>query len=93
MPNSGTKCRQFGHLKRLRVQLEEIEIQNFGDSPKQVGVDIMFVKNLANSARIARQLLRKPKIAASLPFHFRLYCFSYVRKFVHPVTFDEPRSQ
>ena len=64
--------------------MEEIVIKGFGDLPKLVSVDIMLVENLADGARITRQLLRQPNIAASLPFQFGPYRFSYVRKFVHP---------
>ena len=85
MPNSGTKPRQFGHLQQVRIQMKEIKIKGLGDLPKLVGVNIMLVENLANGARIARQLLRQPNVAAPLPFQFGPYCFAYVRKFVHSV--------
>lgn len=58
MPNSGTKPRQFGHLQRLGIQLEEIIVKDFGDLPQLVCVDIVLVENLADGARVARQLLR-----------------------------------
>ena len=83
MPNSGTKPRQFGHLQQLGIQLKEIKIKGFGDLPKLVAVDIMLVENLADGARVARQLLRQPYIATPLPFQFGPYRFSYMRKFVH----------
>lgn len=67
MPNSGTKPRQFGHLKQLGIQLEEIVIKGFGDLPKLIGVDVSLMENLADGARVARQLLRQPYIAAPLP--------------------------
>lgn len=63
--------------------MEEIVIKGFGDLPKLAGVDVALLENLANGARIARQLLRQPNIAAPLPFQFGPYRFSYVRKFVH----------
>ena len=85
MPNPGTKPRQFGHLQQLGIQLEEIIIKGFGNLPKLVSVDIMLVEYLADGARVARQLLGQPNIAAPLSFQFGPYCFSYVRKFVHSV--------
>ena len=84
LPNSGTRYRQFGHLKCLGIELEEIEIQGFGDLPKLVSINVMLLENLADGARVARQLLRKPDVAAPLPFHFGFYSLSYVWEFVHP---------
>jgi len=49
------------------------------------GVDVSLVENLADGARVARQLLRQPYIAAPLPLQFVPYPFSYVRKLVHSV--------
>ena len=85
MPNSGTKPRQFGHLQQVGIQTKEIKIKGFGDLPKLVSVDIMLVENLADRARIARQLLRQPNVAAPLPLQFGPYRISYVWKFVHSV--------
>ena len=85
MPNSGTKPRQFGHLQQIGIQTKEIKIKGFGDLPKLASVNIMLVENLADGARVARQLLRQPDVAAPLPFQFGPYCFAYVRKFVHSV--------
>lgn len=85
MPNSGTKPRQFRHLQRFRIQRKEIVIKSFGDLPKLVSVDVPLVENLADGARVARQLLRQPNIAAPLSLQFVPYPFSYVWKFVHSV--------
>jgi hypothetical protein len=85
MPNSGTKPRQFGHLQQFGIQLEEIVIKGFGDLPKLIGVDVSLVENLADGARVARQLLRQPYIAAPLPLQLGPYPFSDMWKFVHSV--------
>ena len=65
--------------------MKEIKIKGFGDLPKLVSVNIMLMEYLADGARIARQLLRQPNVAAPLPFQFGPDRFSYVRQFVHPV--------
>ena len=65
--------------------MKEIVVKGFGDLPKLVSVNIMLVENLADRARVARQLLRQPYIAAPLPLQFGSYRFSYVREFVHSV--------
>ena len=66
--------------------MEEIKFKGFGDLPKLVGVDISLVENLADGARIARQLLRQPNVAAPLSLQFGPYRFSYVGEFIHSVT-------
>ena len=83
MPNSSIKPRQFGHLKRLGIQLEEIIVKDFGDLPQLVGVDVPLMENLVDGARVARQLLRQPNIAAALPLQLGPYPFSDMWKFVH----------
>lgn len=85
MPNSGIKPRQFGHLKRFGIQGKEIVIKGFGNLPKLIGVDVPLVEYLANGARVARQLLRQPNIAAPLPLQLGPNPFSDVWKFVHSV--------
>lgn len=83
MPNSGTKPRQFGHLQRLGIEVKEIVAKGFVDLPKLESVNVSLMENLADGAGVARQLLRQPDIAASLPLQFGAYSFSYVWEFVH----------
>lgn len=65
--------------------MEEVEIQSFGDLPKLAGVNVVLVEYLADGARVARQLLRQPYVAAPLPLQFGPNPFPDVWKFVHPV--------
>ena len=63
--------------------MKEIKIKGFGDLPKLVSVNIMLMEYLADGARVARQLLRQPNVAAPLSLQLSPYCFSYVGEFIH----------
>ena len=60
-------------------------VQGLGDLPQLMRVDVVFLENLADGARVARQALRQPNIAAPLPFQFSPNVFPYVWQFVHAV--------
>lgn len=59
--------------------------QGLGDLPQLMRVDIPLLENLADGARVARQALRQPNIAAPLPLQFGPDVFPYVWQFVHAV--------
>ena len=71
--------------QQLGIHSEETTIQGFGDLPKLAGVDVPLLENLADGARVARQLVRQPDVGAPLPFQFGAYGLAYVREFVHAV--------